>query len=180
MSVRLSARRAAPFVLLLLPLLSACGPNRDQFAPACPAAGLVPPTGDITLYRPGSSGHDLVDQVLQGRVLAINGQCREGDRKDKLDVDVTVTFRFTRGASMHGNAVTVPVFVAVTEGDDVLDKKVYGVDAGFPPNVDQVTRTSAPIHMSIPVTPTKSGAAYSVVAGFQLTPEQLSAARDRQ
>jgi len=180
MSVRLSARRAAPLALLLLPLLSACGPDRDQFAPACPAAGLVPPTGDITLYRPGSSGHDLVDQVLQGRVVAIDGKCREGDKKDKLDVDVTVTFRFTRGAAMQGNAVTVPVFVAVTEGDTILAKKVYGVDAGFPPNVDQVTRTSAPIQMTMPVTPTKSGAAYSVVAGFQMTPDQLAAARARR
>ena len=182
MSVRpLAVRRVAPLaVLFLLPLLSGCGPTGDKFPPACPAAGLVPPTGDITLYRPGSSRHDLVDQVLRGRVVAINGKCQDGDAKNQLDVDVTVSFEFTRGAAMQGNAVSVPVFVAVTEGDHILDKHVYGVDAGFPPNVDQVTRTSAPIHMSIPVSAAMSGAAYTIVAGFQLTADQLAAARARQ
>ena len=179
MSVRLSAaRRAAPLVLLL-PLLSACGPERDQFAPPCPAASVLPPTGDITLYRPNSSGRDLTDQVLQGKVTGIQGKCQPGDRKSALDAAVTVMFDFSRGPAMQGNSVNVPVFVAVAEGDHIMDKKVYAVTASFPPNVDRVHLTSAKVDMRLPVTASKSGAAYTILAGFQLTPDQLAAARAR-
>ena len=180
MSVRPSAWRAAPFALLLLPLLAGCGPTRDQIPPACPSAGLVPPTGDITLYRPGAKQRDLVDQVLQGHLVGINGKCHQGDDTSRLDADVTVSFHFTRGPAMQGTGVTVPAFVAVTEGDRILDKKLFGVAVQFPGNLDQTAVTSAPVHMVLPVGPDKSGSAYRIVAGFQLTPAQLQAARAGQ
>ena len=180
MPVRLSARRAAPLTLLLLPLLAGCGPTHDQFPPVCPSAGLVAPTGNIALYRPGTTQHDLADQVVQGRIVAINGQCRQGDDKSKLDVDVTVSLNFLRGPAMQGNDVTVPVFVAVTEGDRILDKKIYDIAVKFPSNVDQTARTMPPLHMVLPVAPDKSGAAYRIVAGFQLSPAELQAGKPGQ
>lgn len=178
MSVRPSAWRAAPLALLplLLPLLSGCGPTRDQFPPVCPSVAVVAPTGDLTLYRPGAKEHDLVDQLLQGRVVGIHGKCRPGDNPSKLEADVTVSFRFTRGPAMQGNKLTVPAFVAVAEGDHVLDKKILGIPVDFAGNVDQAEVTSAPVHMVLPVGPKKSGAAYRILAGFQLTPAQLQAA----
>ena len=180
MPVRLSAvRRAAPLVLLLLPLLSGCGPARDEFAPACPVANVLPPTGDIVEYRPNSTGRDLTDLVLQGKVTGITGKCQPGDRKNKLDVAVTIMFEFARGPAMQGNAINVPVFVAVTEGDHILDKKVYAVSTAFPPNVDRTHFSSAAVDMSLPVAKDKSGAAYTILAGFQLTPQQLAANRAR-
>ena len=180
MPVRLSAAlRAAP-LLFLLPLFG-CGPGRDQFAPACPGAGLLEHAGDIAEFRPNSSGRDLTDLMLRGRIVAIRGQCQPGDKKNALDVKVTITFEFSRGPALQGRDVAVPAFVAVTEGEQVLTKKVYGVTARFPENVDRTQFTSAPIDMSLPVGPDKSGAAYTILAGFQLTPDQLAAnrARDR-
>lgn len=180
MSVRPSSvRRAAPLAVLsvLLPLLSGCGPSRDEFAPACPAAQLAPPTDQVVIYRPNSSGHDLINQVLQGQVAAIHGQCRNGSAKGTLDLAVSVTFDFVRGPAMQGNSVSVPVFIAVTEGDHILDKRVYAVDAAFPANVQRVSRTSTPVEMRLPLEKGKSGAAYTVLAGFQLTRDQLAASR---
>ena len=180
MSVRpYSLRRAAPLALLtvMLPLLSACGPGRDEFAPACPSAQLAPPTDQIVMYRPNSSHHDLIDQVLQGQVAAIHGQCRAGDTKGTLDLSVSVTFDFVRGPAMKGNSVTVPVFLAVTQGRHILAKRVYAVDAGFPPNVQRVSRSSAPVDMRLPLANGKTGADYTVLAGFQLTRAQLAASR---
>ena len=43
----------------------------------------------------------------------------------------------------------------------------------FPPNVDQVTLSSQVVHMVFPVSNTVTGASYTVLAGFQLTPEEL-------
>lgn len=180
MPIRLTAWRAAPAALLLLPLLSGCGgPGPNEFPPACPTAGLAPPTDDITLYRPGGR-RDLLDQVLHGRIAGINGTCSQGDDKSRLALDVTVDLQFTRGPAMQDKSVAVPIFIAVTEGDRILDKRIYDVPATFPQNEDRASRTSAPVHMVLPVSPTKSGAAYHVVAGFQLTPADLEAARARQ
>jgi len=62
----------------------------------------------------------------------------------------------------------------VTENGNILDKQVYHSPVVFPPNIDQVTLTSQIVHMVFPVSSTKSGAAYTVLAGFQLTPEELA------
>jgi hypothetical protein len=48
----------------------------------------------------------------------------------------------------------------------------------FPSNVDRVTLTSGE-NLLLPVTATKSGAAYTILAGFQLTPDQMTQTRRR-
>jgi hypothetical protein len=66
------------------------------------------------------------------------------------------------------------VFVAVTQGDTILDKYVYRMHVVFPSNVDRITLTPGEANLILPVTPTKSGAAYTILAGFQLTPDQMA------
>jgi hypothetical protein len=78
---------------------------------------------------------------------------------------------------MQGRDAEVPVFIAVTEGETVRDKKVFPLHLTFPPNVDRLTITSPDIDMDLPVSAEKSGAAYSIIAGFQLTPDELAANR---
>jgi hypothetical protein len=69
------------------------------------------------------------------------------------------------------------LFVAVTDGGAVLDKKLFSLTVEFAPNVDTARATSPEVRMVLPVTPTKSAAAYGVLAGFQLTPEEVAAMR---
>jgi hypothetical protein len=49
----------------------------------------------------------------------------------------------------------------------------------FPANVGSVRVVSPPIDMTFPVNASKSGAAYGIIAGFQLTPEEMAANRHR-
>lgn len=169
-------RHTAPLALLLL---FGCGPDRDQFAPVCPTVAFLQPAADLSVYRPGGNGRDLTDLQLLGRVESINGQCERGDDKNKLNTKVTVGVSLMRGPAMPGSQVNVPIFVAVTEGDRILDKHVYTLHGEFPSNVDRLTLASPEVDMTLPVSQTKSGAAYTVLAGFQLTPEQLAANRAR-
>jgi hypothetical protein len=74
---------------------------------------------------------------------------------------------------MQGRETDVPVFVAVTEGETILDKRVFLMHVAFPSNVDRITLGTGDVDLVLPVSPTKSGAAYTVLAGFQLTPDQL-------
>jgi hypothetical protein len=54
---------------------------------------------------------------------------------------------------------------------------VFQVHLTFPPNVERITITSPPLDLALPVSPEKNGAAYQVIAGFQLTPDELAANR---
>jgi hypothetical protein len=177
------APRAVLLALLLaalLPLLAGCGPARNQFAPACPRPSFLGDAADLDIYRPGTAPggpHDLTDLVVHARIVGVNGNCKEGDKKTQLATAANVLIELTRGPAMQGQETDVPVFLAVTEGDTILDKHVYLVHATFPSNVDRMTLGTGEIDMILPITPTKSGAAYSILAGFQLTPDQLAQSR---
>jgi hypothetical protein len=163
--------------VLLLPL-SGCGPAPNTFAPLCPTPRLIPALADLTRYGGPGPSHDVTDLIVQARVVAVNGSCEAGDQPTKtLPAKVKVSISVLRGPAMKGREADVPVFLAVAEGDTVRDKNVFAVHVTFPPNVDRLTITSPDIDMDLPISPAKSGAAYSIIAGFQLTPDELAVNR---
>jgi len=162
--------------LLLIPWVG-CGPGRNDFAPICPTARLIPALADITRYAGPGPAHDLTDLILQARVTAVNGKCAAGSDKSILPTTVDVTISIQRGPAMQGREAEIPVFLAVTEGDTIRDKKVFPVQVVFPPNVDRLTMNSGDINLSLPVSPQQSGNAFGIIAGFQLSPDELNANR---
>jgi hypothetical protein len=166
-----------PLAAALLPLLAGCGPARNEFAPACPRPAILADAADLDIYRSGASARDITDLVLHARVVGVNGNCREGDTKTQLATVVNVVVELTRGPAMAGRETDVPVFVAVTEGDTILDKHVYLMHATFPSNVDRITLGTGEIDLVLPISATKSGAAYTILGGFQLTPDQAAQSR---
>ncbi len=161
----------------LLLAVSGCGPGRNDFAPVCPTARLIPALADLTRYAGPGPAHDLTDLILQARVTAVNGKCQPGDDKSTLAATVDITISVQRGPAMQGREAEVPVFLAIAEGDTVPTKQVFPVHVVFPPNVDRLSMSSGDINVSLPVSAEKSGNAYQVIAGFQLTPDELNANR---
>jgi hypothetical protein len=172
--LRFATRLSVP--MLVLPLFG-CSPGRNEFAPLCPNPRLIPALADVTRYGGPGPTHDVTDLILQARVVGVHGSCEAGDDTAKLPTKVTITLSIQRGPAMHGREADMPVFLAVTEGATVRDKKVFAVHLTFPPNVDRLTITSPEIDLDLPVSPQKSGAAYSIIAGFQLTPAELAVNR---
>ncbi len=167
MSIRLrSAVRLCVPVLLVL--LAGCD-TTAKFAPLCPAAELIPELADLVRYAGPGPAHDVTDLVLQARIVAVNGACKPGKDKALLPVTVKISIAMRRGPAMKGRDADVPVFLAVTEGTAIRDKKVFAVHLTFPPNVEQLTIVSPEIDLDLPVSSKKSGAAYVVIAGFQLS-----------
>jgi hypothetical protein len=164
--------------LLALASLASCGPDKNVFAPACPQPRFVQPLADLIRFRPGG-GQDITDLVLQGRMLRVDGKCEYGEKKTELQTTVTVVVDLQRGVAMQGRTAVVPVFVAITDGDAITAKQVYNLQVEFPSNVDRATTSSPEVDMTLPISPTKSGAAYGIIAGFQLTPEELAINRQR-
>ncbi len=171
--------RLVPLALLTAGL-AGCGPDKNEFAPPCPQPSLVQNLSDISRYRANSTGHDLTDLVIQGRITQIGGTCKFVE-KGSLKVETTVVLRaeMQRGPSMPAGEVEVPVFLAIADGNTIIDKTVFPVRVSFPANVDRVTMTSPEVMLVLPTTAAKSPAAFSVIAGFQLTPDELAANRHR-
>jgi hypothetical protein len=167
----------APCALLLVALLAGCGPKRNEFAPPCPGQAILGEAADFDSYRGGA--RDLTDLVLHGRIVGMQGSCQPGDKKDQLAVTVRVGVEVTRGPAMQGREADVPVFLAVTEGQTILDKRTVMMHVVFPSNVDRVTLTPGDVNLLLPVTPSKSGAAYTIIAGFQLAPGEVGQGRGR-
>jgi len=176
MSSRLRSAIRFSVPVFLLPLFG-CGPGLHDFAPVCPTARLVPALADLTRYAGPGPTHDLTDLIVQARVVSVNGKCKAGDNKSILPTTVQVSISVQRGPAMKGRETDVPVFLAVTEGETVRDKKVYPVHVVFPPNVDRLFVSSGDIDLALPVSPAKSGAAYGIIAGFQLSPDELAVNR---
>ena len=157
---------------VLLPVLAGCGPERNKFAPPCPGQAILGDAADFNVYRTAGA-RDLTDMVLHGRIVGMQGTCKEGDRKDQLAVTVLLGVEVTRGPAMTGREANVPVFIAVSEGETILDKRTYQLHAVFPSNVERVTLSPSDVNLVLPVSRTKSGAAYTIIGGFQLTPDQI-------
>ncbi len=161
--------------------LSGCGSSQDragpQFAPPCPRPVLIRSAEDVTLYN--GAGQDLTDMVLDGRITGLRGSCRLADRAGQLDVNVQLEMELARGPAAPTRSLDVPYFIAATEGEQILGKQVLTQHVAFPPNVDRVRVTSGTVTLHLPVSPQKSGAAYTVAVGFQLTPQELQQNRAR-
>jgi hypothetical protein len=103
----------------------------------------------------------------------VSGVCKDGDAKNTVQADTSVTFRFVRGPAMAGRSVTVPYLLTVALGDQIRDQAAFAMQVGFPSNVDTVTLTSDPVHMVFPITKTTTAASYTIWGAFRVTPEQL-------
>lgn len=168
--------RCTPALLIALALAS-CGPANNQFAPPCPVPGLVKPLAELERFRSGSQ--DIRDLIVRARISDINGKCSAGDDADHIVTTVQVVTEVARGPAMDGETYDLPVFVAVTDTATgaILDKSLFTMPIEFVRNVDLAHATSKEVRMEIPVSPQKSGAAYGIVAGFQLSPDEVAAWR---
>ncbi len=177
MSVRPFRRLAV--LALLLPILAACGPKTNEFAPACPNPSFLRDLSDLIRYRPNSPGRDLTDVEVRARLTGLTGECQPGSVPGMLDTTLVVTMEVMRGPAQTGRSLFVPVFVAIIDGEEVVNKQVWQVEVTFPSNVDRLDIATQPIVLGLPVTRSKSGAAYGIIAGFQLSPEERENNRRR-
>ena len=160
----------------LVALTAGCGETADKFPPACPRPAILGDAGDLQRFR--GAGQDFLDTTLQARITSINGSCTADGRRAVV-ATVNVGMEFTRGPAATGRTAEVAFFVAVSQGDRVLDKQVYTLQAVFPENTDRLRLTGDSVDLRLPVSPTIKADSYQVTAGFQLTPAELAANRRR-
>ena len=157
--------------------LAACGPdNPDDFAPECVPVGILADAADRTTYAGPS--RDLATLVSQASLVAVNGSCADADRGHGLRTRANVTITVLRGPAGTARDVTVPYFIAVLHGSDIVEKHELSIEAHFPPNVDRLALRSDPLVLDLPISRRMSSDSYRLEVGLQLTPEQLAYNRE--
>ena len=155
-------------------LLAACGPGRNQFPPPCPSAAILAEAADFDRYRGDGVGpHDLTDLEVHGRIGGVHGSCVIPGGQSALSVSVSIIVELTRGPAMQGRSAQISYFATELQGQSIIDKQALVSTVTFPPNVDRMTLQSGDLNLALPITPEKTGASYTVLVGFQLTPDEM-------
>ncbi len=163
--------------LCALLTLSGCGGGvDDNFAPPCPAPSIPRDFSDLRRFR--GTGRDITDAVLEGRVVNIAGSCKRTS-DGIVTATISAGIELARGPAASGRIADVAYFVAVSEGERILDKQVFRLRAEFPANTDRLRLTGDEVDLRLPVTPQKTAAAYRISVGFELAPVELEVNRQR-
>lgn len=168
---RAAARLAAPVALLLAGLASGCAPAEEKFAPACPALDLVPDAGEVTRFAGPS--RDASQVVLIAKITAVPAKC-QSDSATEVRTTLNVVADITSGGAGSGTPVPLAYFLALTDGNKVLKEQDFPLSVTLPQNRNQLRITGDDIELLLPVTKTKSAAAYHIYVGFRLSPDDLA------
>lgn len=165
-----SLRRLSGAVLAVA-LLAGCGSGELQYAPACPQLSLLADGADLTRFN--GPGRDVTDRVLEVRVAGVDAACRSGRNGDVL-ATVTVRADMARGPAAQGRQAQVPYFVAVMDGETILDRQAFTLNATFPPNVNTVRAAGSELELRFPGTAERGAGRYRIIVSLQLTQEELA------
>jgi hypothetical protein len=165
------SRPFAALALLAAALLAGCGDGELKFAPACPQISLLADGADLTRFN--GPGRDVVDRVLEARLTAVDGACRAG-RNNAVVTTLKVQAELRRGPAAQGRRLQIPYFVAVLDGERILDRQDFVLEANFPGNVDGMRVTGDELELRFPSTADRGAARYRVVVSLQLSQEELA------
>lgn len=145
----------------------------------CPAAFVV----DELAYFSDYAGASTVPSLKSRAYMRTSNQTCIYDDKS-VSVDVTLDFYGELGAKGRSRAsddplYTYPFFVAITDrGGKIMAKQIFAATIHYPSGGD-AGHYSETIRQIIPVPSKAKGRDYAVMAGFQLSDQQLAENRAR-
>lgn len=140
----------------------------------CPTMTALVDASEASIFVPGSSP-DPSNLLYRVEVTRVKGDCDVDKKLTDANVSLTVHFRATRAPSGVAVEYNVPYFVAVTEGTDrVLAKKNFLVHFEFEPGQATTEFSDTVASVDVKSKGEKKSYDYQVLAGLQLTKEQLA------
>lgn len=164
------------FLLLALAgaTLVGCSTARDEGS--CPRLAILDDLNRVTKFREGP-GRDLTDVAYTARLTKADGFCTA--EKSGVKVEMKVSVVVERGPAATGNAVDLQYFVAIADANRrVLAKEVFPTRIPFDGN-QRLAGSSEEIEERIPLPRGADPSDYSIVVGFQLTPDEIEYNRQR-
>ena len=170
---RFSARPSLGLPVLALTALTGCSgstPTLSAAAVYCPQVAVLEQASTLTEFLPGRS--DISAQITQAQITGVAGSCDTLKKNQLLHVTFKAGFSASNGPANHNQSLTLPYFVAIANGDDIVSKTNYSITLNFNGNVVTAQATSKPVKIELPNTDMSNN--IQILVGFQLTPDQLA------
>ena len=160
--------RFVPLVVLLAPLgLAACtGSEAPELS--CPQVAVLQQASRMTQYQGAST--DIANQTLDARITGVAGKCSPAD-KDMERVTFRIGFAATNGPASRLASQTLPYFIAITQGDRIISKRVFPVNFDFRNGAEQAVASTTPIRLMFPRA--ARSAEQQVLVGFQMNQNEV-------
>ena len=157
------------FVPFLLAGLASCSdaPPPPMF---CPHVAVLRQAETVTEFLPGRS--DVAAQITTAQITGVAGACVTAHQARTLRVTFRAGFVASNGPANRDATLQLPYFVALTRGDQIIQKQNYTIALHFNGNASTTVATSKPVTVEVDnVTDSQD---VQALIGFQMTPEQLS------
>jgi len=150
--------------LALLPAiaLASCA-DKPQPPAFCPQVAVLAQAQTLTTYLPGRS--DVAAQITSAQITGVAGICSTDKKSRLLTVSFQAGFSASNGPADHGAPVTLPYFVAITRGDEIISKTDYSITLPFDGNASEAEATSKPVKIVLGNRP--DSADVQILVGFQ-------------
>jgi hypothetical protein len=156
--------------VLALAALSGCGSSSSSGPLACPQIVPAPGADAIALFGPG--GHAMKDVMVGGRFYDLSAVCTP--LKVGLDVTAQISF-YAERVSLGIKDATLPYFVALVGPDQqVLAQEQFQENVAFLPGETYRRTLAEKITVHLPLRNKSDSSSYTVIVGFQLTPDQIA------
>lgn len=163
-----SFRPLALFALLSVPLLGC-----SQKITVCPIPAILNDTATVTFFRPGTTP-DLANELYTVSLDRAESDCVYNNSTQVVRASLDLTFRATRAPSTAAASYSVPYFVVVHEVARIYAKHAYTLNFSFAPGAATSVIKQAPNQTRIVIANGKLPWNYQLLAGFQMTDEQIA------
>ncbi len=138
----------------------------------CPQVAVLQQAQTVTLFLPGRS--DVASQISTVQMTSVSGACtyKKKHHEGLLEVKLTVNFMADNGPANNGQQITLPWFVAITQGNQIIEKKDYQITLKFNGNMSTTAASSKPVKIELAAVP--ASADVQILTGVQMTPAQLA------
>ena len=167
----LGRRAAALAVAAAAASLTGCSSGGSTRAGlTCPAVIQAPNADTIAFFRPG--GHDAKDVLSAAKFYSISSTCAR--EKGGVVINASIQF-YAQRVYAETKSVTLPYFVAVVDpAQNVKGENAFQLNLAF--TGADYFRESQPekITIHLPMADDQQASGFTVVVGFQLTPDQMA------
>lgn len=159
--------------LLAVPMLLLALAGCSQKIVVCPIPAILADTSSVTVMRPGTQP-DLANELYTVTMTGTEVDCVYNNTTQIVRASMDIAFRATRAPTDAAATYSVPYFVVVHEGNKIYAKRPYTLRFTFAPGAATATITQSQDDTRIRIENGKLPWNYQLLAGFQMTPEQIA------
>ncbi len=139
----------------------------------CPAVSTLVEASMGTILRTGAAA-DPANVAYTVEITGVQSSCDVDKDGDTANTSLEIAFRATRAPSGASAHYEVPYFVAITQAERIVAKKVYKVDFDFEPGQSTTIFSDSVDSAAVSAAKDKKTFDYNVLVGLQLTKAQLN------